>query len=469
MSPPNPPADATLDALADRLRGALIRPGDAGYDDARTVWNARIDRRPAAIAKCTGPADVVAGVNAAREQGLPLSVKGGGHHVSGSAICDDGLVLDLAAMDEVRVTPHGERVRVGAGATWGAVDRETQAFGLAVPGAQSPNVGVAGVTLGGGVGWLSRKYGLTVDNLLAADVVTADGEFVRASADAHPDLFWALRGGGGNFGVVTSFEYRTHDVGPEIYAGSLVYPLDDAPDVARRYRAFMADAPPEVRLLFGIMNLPPASVYPERIHGCRVAMLVACYAGPPAEGEQVFTPLRTATEPIADSLRPRTYASFQRVGATDGEMRTDLRSQFLPDLSDDLIDVIVAHASDPPSAGATAFVSPRGGAETAPPTDATAYPHRTAAHHLLVEARWDDSERDGDHIEWVRTFHEAVSDRAGPPAMNFLTADEGEARRRAAYGDNYERLRRVKGEWDPANLFRMTQSIPPASERSPDQ
>lgn len=456
--------DATLDALAERLRGPLLRPGDPAYDDARRVWNARVDREPAAITRCAGPADVIAGVEAAREGDIPLSVKGGGHHVSGAAVCEGGLTLDLGPMDWVQVDPDEQTARVGAGATWGDVDHETQAFGLAVPGGQDPNIGVAGLTLGGGVGWLSPKYGLTSDNLLSADVVTADGDLVRASAERNPDLFWALRGGGGNFGVVTAFEFQLHEVGPEIFAGTLIYPAEETPAVAGRYQEFMETAPREVRLLFGSMVLPDASVYPESVREERAAMLIAFYAGPPEEGRDVLAPLREVGDPVMDSLRGRAYKSFQRAGNTEGSMRTYLRSQYLATLSEEAIATIREYAEEAPSAGATVFVSPWMGAETDPATDATAYPHREPAHHLLVEARWSDPARDAEHEAWVRDFHEAVQPyTTGDVEMNFLTADEPEQRLRAAYGENYDRLAAVKREWDPENLFSNTQTVDPGA------
>ena len=449
------PEPTTVAALTDSVRGEVLRAGDEGYDEARSVWNAMIDRYPAVILRCAGTADVVDGVRFARENGLDLSVKGGGHHVSGSAVCDDGLVLDLSPMDAVRVDPHSQTAWVQAGATWGDVDHETQAFGLAVPGGQDPNIGVAGLTLGGGVGWLSRTYGLTCDNLRSADVVTADAEVVRASAESHPDLFWALRGGGGNFGVVTDFEFALHEVGPEIFAGSLVYPHDAARDVARQYREFTADAPPEARLLFGSMVLPAASYYPEAVHDTRVAIVIAFYAGPPAEGRSVLAPLRAFGDPVMDSLRGRRYTAFQRAGDSQGAMRTYLRSQYLSTLSDPAIEAIVEAAETAPSAGATVFISPRGGAETAPATDATAYPHRDAAHHVLVETRWRDSGRDDEHVRWTRAAHGALQPyTTGDVPLNFLTDDESEARVSAAYGDNFDRLREIKAKWDPENVFR---------------
>ena len=451
-----------IEQLDAEARGPVLAPGDPGYEDARTIWNARVDREPGAILRCTGVADVVSGVNAAREHDVRVSVKSGGHHVSGSAICDGGLVLDLGPMDWVRVDPDASRAWVGPGATWGDVDHETTAFGLAVPGGQDPNIGVSGLTLGGGVGWLSRKHGLTCDNLLSADVVTADGELVHASPDQHQDLFWALRGGGGGFGVVTAFEFQLHDVG-DVFAGSLVYPHEDLPVVARRYESFMADAPPEVRLLFGSMVLPAAPYFPEEIHDTRVAILIAFHAGPPEEGRRVLAPLREFREPLFDSLRARPYTAFQQAGTSLGSMRTHLRSQYLATLSDQAIDVVEEYANEAPSAGATVFLSPRGGAETEPASDATAYPHRDAVHHLLAEARWNDPDADAEHVEWVDSFHDAVEPfTTGDVAMNFLPEDEPEARVRAAYGENYDRLVDVKQRWDPEHLFQGSHLVEPS-------
>lgn len=462
MAPPAHVDETDVDELRERCRGSVLRPDDDGYDEVRTVWNARIDREPAVIARCIGTADVIAAVTFARAQGLVLSVKSGGHHVSGTAVCDDGLMIDLGPMDAVHVDPDARTARVEAGATWGEVDAETQAFGLAVPGGQDPNIGVAGLTLGGGVGWLSRKYGLTCDNMLSAEVVTATGELVRASADEHPELFWALRGGGGNFGIVTSFEFRLHAVGPEIFAGSLIYPLADFADVARAYREFMVDAPREVRLLLGSMELPAASYYPEAIHETRVTMLITFYGGPPQVGKEVLAPLRAVGEPLLDSIRRRPYTAWQGVGDSQGSMRTHLRSQYLETLSDAAIDTIVTHTAESPSSGSTVFVSPRSGAETDPPTNATAYAHRDPAHHLLIETRWTDPIEDEPHIAWTDAFHDAMKPHTnGEVAMNFLTDDEGEERRRAAYGENYERLVEVKTAWDPENVFRMNQNIEP--------
>lgn len=450
-----------FDRLADETRGDLLEPGDPGYDEARQVWNARIDREPAAVLQCAGTADVIAGMNATIDHDLRVSVKGGGHHVSGSAVCDGGLVLDLGPMDWVHVDPRARTVQVGSGATWGYVDHETGAFGLAVPGGQDPNIGVAGLTLGGGVGWLSRKYGLTCDNLLSADVVTADGKLVHASPDTHPDLFWALRGGGGNFGVVTAFEFQAHPVS-EVFAGSLVYPMEDAAAVADQYAEFAADAPREARLLFGSMRLPATSYFPEAVRDTRVSIVIACYAGPPEDGKRVLEPLRSFGDPVSDSLRVRPYTAFQRAGESRGRLRTHLRSNYLSTLTEPAVESIVEHAEQAPSGGATVFVSPRGRAETAPASDATAYPHRDAAHHLLVEARWESADADDEHVEWVEAFHDAVRPyTTGDASMNFLTTDEPDARVRAAYGDNYDRLAAVKRTWDPENRFDGSHFVDP--------
>ncbi|PSQ37209.1 FAD-linked oxidase [Halobacteriales archaeon SW_12_69_24] len=451
MSPVDP---SSREALAAESRGTVLVPGDTGYDAARSVWNARVDRRPDAVLRCRGAADVATGVSFAHDRGLTLGVKGGGHHVSGAAVPDGGLLVDLSPMDRVRVDPAERVARVGPGATWGDVDPDTQAHGLAVPGGQDPNIGVGGLTLGGGVGWLSRTYGLTCDNLLAADVVTADGDLRRATETELPDLFWALRGGGGQFGVVTEFTFRLHEVGPTVLAGSLVYPADRTAAVARYYREFVAEAPRAARPLFGSMVLPDASAYPESVRGERVAIIIVCYAGQPAAGRRALEPLRERGDPVMDSLRSRSYVEFQRAGDSEGARRTDLRSQYMERLGEDAIGTIVAGVEDALSDGATVFVSPRGGAETDPPTDATAYPHRSDAHHCLVEARWDDPERDDVHVEWVRSLHEALQPYAtGDVAMNFLTDDEPPSRIRAAYGDNYERLLDVKRTWDPDGVF----------------
>lgn len=453
-------SSGAVEEFRERLRGNVLEPDQEGYDEARELWNAIIDNRPDLIARPTGTADILAAVDLANDYDLPLSVKGGGHHVSGTAVPDEGVLLDLGEMNTIDVFPDEKIARVQAGATWGDVDHETQAFGLAVPGGQDPNIGVAGLTLGGGVGWLSRKYGLTCDNLRAVELVTADGNLVRASEKENAELFWGLRGGGGRFGVVTTFEYHLHEVGPDILAGSLAYPLSDATAVARQYREFMNDAPPEVRVLFGIMALPPASHFPTDRHGELSVMLVVCYAGPPEQGRPVLEPLRSFGNPFVDSIKPRTYKQFQRAGKSRRSVRTYLRSHYLDSLTDEAIETITRYSTRGPSRGTTVFISPRGCAETEPNSNATAYPHRDESQHVLIEARWDDPTADEAHIEWVQTFHSNLAPyTTDDVALNFLTEDEPKERRRAACGENLERVQRLQREWDPDGRFRMTHGI----------
>ena len=453
----------SFNPLRTRLQGELIEPQDDGYDEARSVWNAMIDKHPAAIAKCSGVADVITAVNFARQNDILLSVKGGGHHVSGSAVCDGGLTIDLSTMNGIWVDPESKTALAQAGATWGEVDHETQQFGLATVGGQDPNIGVAGMTLGGGIGWLSRKYGLTIDNLLEAKVVTAEGTYVTANDNTNPELFWALRGGGGNFGVVTSFKFRLHEVGPDVLAGSLIYPVEDAPKVARYYRDFMEEAPRELRTLYGLLVLGEESYLPEQLHNRRVAIIISLYAGDPSDGYDALNPLREFGQPISDSITERPYTEFQRAGMSDEPYRVYLRSQYLERLSDEVIEMIVDYSKEAPSWGSTVFISHRGGAETEPTPEATAYPHRRDAFHVLIESRWDDPAADFENKEWVREFYRALAPHTfGGPAMNFLTYDESEDRVRSAYGDNYPRLVDVKHRWDPENLFRMNQNIKPS-------
>ena len=455
----------SFQTLRATLRGDLLEPGVDGYDVSRKIWNAIIDKHPSVIAKCQGVADIITCVNYARENKLLLSVKGGGHHVSGTAVCDDGLMIDLSDMDGVWVDPYSKTARVQSGATWGEVDHETQEFGLATVGGQDPNIGVAGMTLGGGVGWLSRKYGLTIDNLLEVDLVTADGRFVTASEAHHSELFWALRGGGGNFGVATSFKFQLHNVGPEVLAGSLIHPVECVPELTEFYDAFTAEAPDELRTLFGIMVLGEGAHLPPELYNEQVAIIVSLYAGDPDEGVADLAPLRNFGQPIVDSIRKRPYKEFQQAGTSDERWRTYLRSQYLDELSPGIIDILMEYSRGIPSKESTVFISHRGGAETRPAVDATAYPHREESHHVLIEARWEDPDRDDEHISWVQGFHRELQPYSiDGPAMNFLTSDESEKRVNASYGQNYEKLVEVKNEWDPNNLFRMNQNIRPTLE-----
>lgn len=445
---------AALDSLQGRLEGALLRPGDDGYDAARTVWNGRIDREPVAVARCASRSDVEAVVSATRGLDLPLSPKGGGHHVSGSAVPDGGLLLDLSPLSAVEVDPAARTVRVEAGATWGAVDEACRAHGLVVPGSQAPSVGVAGLTLGGGTGWLSPQFGLTSDNLIAAEVVTADGESVRTSADEHPDLFWALRGGGGGFCVVTAFEFRCHEFADSVLAGSLVYRPEDAPAVIRNYESYIEDAPRTVRPLLGFMELPDAPYYPETAHGERVLLVICCHAGDPEAGEAALEPLRSFGDPLMDSVRERSYLAWQQVGESATVERTAVRSRFLESLEPGAVETILDWGLDVPSSAATVFVSTHRGAETDPSVGATAYPHRTTAPHVLLETRWSDPARDGANLDWVRSASRALEPYAtGAAAVNFLSDEELPDRLPTVYGENWERLVGVLETWDPNHRF----------------
>ena len=463
MSVTAPSDESGVNELRESVRGTVLRPDDDGYDEARTVWNAMIDRTPAVVVRCAGVADVIASVNFARENDLLLSVKGGGHNAAGKAVCDDGLMIDLSPMDSVWIDLEAGTARVGPGVTLGDLDYETQAFGLAVPAGVVSTTGVAGLTLGGGWGWLSRTYGLTVDNLLSVDIVTADGELLHASEAEHEDLFWGIRGGGGNFGVVTSFEFRLREVGPEVLAGMVVHPFEDAADVLRFHREFTADAPDELCCYAAILNAPPAPFLPEDVHGTRVAVLVPCYSGPVEEGEEVVQPLREFGDPIADVVQPMPFTAVQQMFDEELEAgkRNYWKTQLVDPLPDEAIDIAVEHAETFPSPEAQIVLEHLGGAISRVDPDATAYRHRGAAFSFNVFPRWTDPEDDDANVSWAQGLVDEIEPFATDGvAVNFLS-EEGDERVRAAYGDNYERLVGVKNAYDPENLFRMNQNVEP--------
>ena len=456
--------DATVNDLELRFRGRLLRPDDERYDEARTVWNAMIDRRPALVAQCTGAADVVDAVNLARERDLLVSVKGAGHNIAGNAVCDDGLVIDLSPMKSVRVDPEERTARVEPGVVLNELDRETQLFGLATPVGYNSTTGIAGLTLGGGFGWLSRKHGTTVDNLRSVDVVTADGELVRASEGRNEDLFWGVRGGGGNFGVVTSFEFELHEIGPEVLSGLIAHPFDDAEAVLREYREFVADAPDEVVAWFVIRHAPPLPVIPEEWHGEKILGIAAFYAGDANEGEEALRPLREIGDPIADAIGPHTYVDWQR--AFDpllGEgARNYWKSHNFVEMTDGMIDNFVEYGESLPTPLSEIAVAQLGGAINRVPVDATAYPHRDAEFLMNLHTRWEDPERDEECVEWARGLYDAMTPHAtGGVYVNFVPEEVGEER--AAYRENYERLVAVKDEYDPDNLFSMNQNVAPSA------
>ena len=447
------------------FRGRLIHPDHPDYDSARAVWNGVIDRRPRLIARCIGPTDVVAAVRLARERDLEIAIRGGGHNVAGTAMCDDGLVIDLSAMRAVRVDPAGRRAWVQGGALWGDVDHETQAHGLATVGGVVSHTGVAGLTLGGGVGWLMRRHGLTVDNLLAADVVTAGGALLRASADEHPDLFWALRGGGGNFGVVTSFEFRLHALGPTVLAGPIFWDARDARDVLRCYRDFVRDAPDALGTVVRFGTAPPLAAIPTELHWRPVVSVGTCYAGPVADGERVLRPLRAFGNPLLDLVGPKPYVGLQ--SSLDSTVLRGWhyywKSTFLPSLGDDLIDVLVEHAFAGASARSYVVMFHLQGAVSRVAEGETAYGNRQACHAITLDGVWRPGEDFGARdTAWVRAFFAALDPFREGVYVNFLGGDEDPGRVREAYGDAvYERLAGVKSTYDPDNAFHHNQNIRP--------
>jgi hypothetical protein len=450
--------DEEIEALQADLRGGVLRPGEDGYDAGRRVWNGMIDRRPALIAGCAGPADVIRAVDFARNHEVLLAVRGGGHNVAGSGVCDGGLVIDLSRMKGIRVDPAARTVRAEGGVTWGELDAETQAFGLATTGGQVSTTGIAGLTLGGGYGNLARSFGLACDNLLSVDVVTAEGRLVTASAEEHPDLFWALRGGGGNFGAVTSFEFRLHEVGPTLTAGPLFYPLAAAGDVLRFYREFAAGAPD------ALTCIPALATSPE---GDPLAALVPVYAGPLAEAEAALRPLRAFGSPVVDQVGPMPYQAVQTMfdPSFPPGRRNYWKSGFLRDWDDAAIDTLAEHFARATSPYTMVAAEHRGGAIGRVGPDETAVPHREFLYYLLILTGWDDPADDQINIRWTRELWAALQPFADDAVyVNALgdIADEGEARVRAAYGANYDRLVELKRQYDPTNLFRVNQNINPS-------
>ena len=468
-APQCPPLDTrALENLGGSLRGELVLPTSSGYDTARRIWNGAVDRRPACIARCAGVADVVAAVRVARECHLEIAVRGGGHNVAGTAACDDGIVIDLSAMRGVWVDPAGRTAWVQGGALWGDVDHETQAHGLATTGGIVGHTGVGGLTLGGGIGFLMRRYGLTVDNLLAAEVVTAEGNIVRASADEHSDLFWALRGGGGNFGVVTSFRLALHPVGPIVLAGPVFWAADDTIDVLRFYRDFAAEAPDELGSVIRLGTVPPLADIPEDLHWRPAIAVVCCYAGAVEDGDRALRALRRLGAPLVDLLAPRPYTAFQ--GGFDDTVLHGWhyywKATNLVGLSDDAIAVIADHAYAAGSPRSYTAMFHLGGAVARVPQDATAYAARDVAHNIIIDAVSLPGEPRVAAAEtaWARRFLEALQPhRAGSVYINFLDSDDDATRVREAYGDRiHRRLAQVKARYDPDNVFRHNKNIPPA-------
>lgn len=453
--------EETIDKLRASLRGSLLLPEDAGYDEARSVFNGMIDRHPAMVAHCTGTADVITCVNFARDNGIRLSVKGGGHGVAGKAVCDDGLVIDLSLMKLVLVNRAQKTAQVQAGARLGDLDHETQAFGLAVPAGVDSRTGVAGLALGGGNGHLARRFGLTADNLVAADVVTAAGKVVRASETENADLLWALKGGGGNFGVVTTFEFRLHDVGPEILTAQTFHLFDDAAEVLRFYRDFMIAAPNEVGCVALVLRIPPAEPFPEEHHGKMAVGIVANYSAGIDEGKEQLRPVEEFGNPILSAMMPMPFTAFQCVfddGYPEGA-RYYWKSHYLRELPDAAIDSIVAKTGAMPGEFTAFGFETMGGAVNQADPTATAFPHRNAAFNFAVFGGWTDAAQDDEVIAWSRAMHDCMEPYStGGAYVNYMQDDAGDQMEKA-YGANYDRLRRVKSKYDPDGLFDAHQRI----------
>jgi FAD/FMN-containing dehydrogenase len=455
-----------IEALRGLFQGQLISPDNPAYDETRKIWNAMINRRPGLIAVCSGVADVMTAVRFARERDLLVSVRGGGHNVAGSAVCDEGLVIDLSCMKGIHVDPDRRTARAEAGLLWGEFDHETQAFGLATTGGIVTHTGVAGLTLGGGFGWLMRKHGLASDNLLSVDMVTADGELVSASATRNTELFWGVRGGGGNFGIITSFEFALHPLGPEVLAGPVMYPADQAETVLRAYRDFIASAPNELGTIVTMYHAPAADWLPEDLHGRPILGIAMCYAGPIKEAEKVVKPLRSLGDPLMDMVRPTTYKENQAMldpGVPHG-WNYYWKSHYLGVLSDDAIRTIVDNAWQTHSPMSYTIMFHLGGAVRQLSDDATAFGGRSAEHAINIDAAWPtELEGGSEDIEWARAMWSALAPYStGGVYVNFL-GDEGQERVKAAYGPKkYKQLVALKDKYDPTNFFRMNQNIRPS-------
>ncbi|RUT87978.1 MULTISPECIES: FAD-binding oxidoreductase [unclassified Mesorhizobium] len=454
---------AALEAFSAQLRGKMLSEGDAAYDEARTVWNATVDRLPGLIVCCVGASDVISAVNFARENRLLVSVRGGGHNIAGSAVCVGGLMIDLSLMKSVRVDVAARRAWVGPGATLADVDKETQAFGLVVPTGINSTTGISGLTLGGGFGWITRKFGLTIDNLASVDVVTADGKLLRASKTENPDLFWALRGGGGNFGVVTAFEFHLHEFGPQVLAGLVVHPFADAEKVLREYRKALETAPDELTCWVVMRQAPPLPFLPAEWHGKEVLVLAMCYCGDIETGEKATQKLRAIGTPIADVVGPSPFTGWQQAFdplLTPGA-RNYWKSHDFTEFSEEAAAVVRWAIAKLPGPECEIFIGHVGGAAGRVKADATAFPQRSSHFVMNVHARWREPTMDKACTDWARSIYEAAKPyAAGTAYVNFMPEDEVD-RVEAAYGGNHRRLLEIKQRYDPLNLFRMNQNLRP--------
>jgi FAD/FMN-containing dehydrogenase len=455
--------ETALAELQAAFRGQIVGRDGPAYDEHRKIWNGSFDRYPALIARCAGVADVIAAVRFGRRAGLPVAVRGGGHSFPGYSVADDALMVDLSPMKGIRVDPEQRTARVQAGALLGELDKETQAFGLAVPSGIVTHTGVAGLTLGGGIGWIQRKFGLSVDQLNSMDMVTADGEFVQASADENADLFWGLCGGGGNFGIVTEFEFNCVPLGPQVLAGPVFWPMEQSPEVLRFYRDWLADAPEELMTIVVHRKAPPLPFVPEELHGKPVVMVICCWAGDVEEGEKVVRPLKEFGSPVADVCVPKPYLAHQAMldpSFPPGRWYY-FKSCDVDELSDDVIDITVERSLQIASPLTSFPIWQMGGAISQRRDDETAFSGRTAGHTFNIGGCTESSEGFDEEREWVRNFWSALEPYHTSVYVNFL-GDEGADRVRDAYGaEKYDRLRTLKQKYDPDNFFRINQNIPP--------
>ena len=460
--------DATA-VLNDQIAGEVFVSGQAGYDDARAVWNAMIDRKPGVIVKCKNVDDVVRAVSYARNQNLPVSIRGGGHNVAGHAVCDDGVMINLSLMRGVQVDAENRRARVEGGATWGDVDAATQKFGLATPGGLISDTGVAGLTLSGGIGWLRSAHGLCIDNMLSVEIVTADGQKLNASESENADLFWAIRGGGGNFGVITMFEFALHPVGPQVMFCAPIYPLEAGAGPIRFWRDFVADKNDKVGSTVEFSTVPEDDEFPREFWGKRVFTIASVYAGDADEGEKLLQPLREQGELVTDFSGQMEYCEVQKLFDTlmpAGDFRCYWKSHYLSGLSDEVIDMIVQGNAQPPSPNTLSSIWNFGGATADVAADATAFGDRSMPYMLSIDSVWSDTVDDDANIDWTRSFWQRMQAHShqGRMYLNFPgQGEEGEKILEDTFGDNYARLREIKRKYDPDNCFRFNQNLKPAS------
>ncbi len=452
-----------IQELKSKIRGQVISPTEPDYNKARTIWNAMINKKPGVIVRCSGVADVITSVNIARDSNLLLAVHGAGHNIAGNSVCDGGIMIDLSQMNSVRIDPKSKKAFVEPGAILGDFDHEAQAFGLATPLGINSTTGVSGLTLGGGFGWLTRKHGMTIDNLISADVITADGELVHTNENQKPDLFWAIRGGGGNFGIVTLFEFQLHKVGPEVLAGLMVFPFKDAKSILKKYRKFVQKIPNELNVWAILRQAPPLPFLPKKVHGKEVVILAILYSGEIEQGQKLIKPLRRFAKAHGEHTGAMPYEAWQQGFdplLTPGA-RNYWKSHNFSELNDGALDAIIEYAGKLPSPQCEIFIGLLGGKAAKVSPDARAYGNRDANFILNVHSRWDKAKDDTKCISWARDFFDVSAPYAtGGVYINFVTQDETD-RIAAAYGKNYKKLVRIKNKYDPNNLFRVNHNIKP--------